>query len=244
MDNLSDAADLGRGRISEPNQPGNRPALEIGFPAMLDLYQKYNIPITHFIEGWNGAAHPEEIQRLLSHGHEIGMHGWQHEQWSELDDERVFELAVTASDALEKSAGVRPTAFRAPGGATTEFTREILSSLGYHIDASLNPDGKEGGAISQITESLWSVPYEWNAVDATHWLWNDISTKNVEKLWIELLDSAAKKNNSIVFIWHPHVMGIDAERLAVGETILQLVTASTQFQVLTLTELLEHIQSP
>lgn len=240
MDNLSDAADLGRGVITQPRKPGQRPALEKGFPAMLDLYRKYETTITHFVEGWNGEAHPEEIQTLLKHGHELGMHGWQHEDWSELDEESAFALAEKATLALEQASGIRPVAFRAPGGRRTSFTTRILVELGYRIDASLDPSGAEGGPVKQLAENLWTVPYEWMAIDASHWLWAELSCEEVETLWLDALVAATETDKFISFIWHPHIMGIDKDRLAVGEKILKFVSQDSRFQATTLAGLVEH----
>ncbi|MDT8399909.1 MAG: polysaccharide deacetylase family protein [Pseudomonadales bacterium] len=243
MDNLSDAADLGRGLISQPRQPGNRPALERGFPALLELYARYDIKITHFVEGWNGEAHPQELQELLRQGHELGMHGWQHEDWKTLTATQARDLAERATAALERASGTRPRAFRAPGGARSSATAQILSDLGYRIDASLGPGGDDAGAVSQLTPTLWTVPYEWQAVDATHWLWNSRSCEEVEAIWRAALTRAAERNGFLTFIWHPHVMGIDADRLALGARILEWVTRDDSFRPVSLRKLVEYHQA-
>ena len=159
MDNLSDAADLGRGVIDKPRLPGNRPALEQGFPALLKLFESFDIKVTHFLEGWNGEAHPDIVADILKRGHSIGMHGWQHEAWSELSLEQELELAEKSTGALEKAAGVRPRSFRAPGGKRTANTVKIISELGYEIDSSLNEQGVDGGEIKALTNTLWHVPH-------------------------------------------------------------------------------------
>lgn len=114
MDNLGDAADLGRGVISQPRPPGERPALEQGFPALLDLYRRFNITITHFLEGWAAETYPEYIAMDLKDGHRLGMHGWQHELWSSLEYNKAQDIASMATEAIRKN-GVEPKAFRAPG---------------------------------------------------------------------------------------------------------------------------------
>ena len=241
MDNLGDAADLGRGVISEPRKAGERPALEQGFPALLDMYRRFNITITHFIEGWSAQAYPDCIEKDLDHGHSLGMHGWQHELWSSLDYDRALDIATRATEALEK-AGRRPCAFRAPGGKRTRFTSEILTQLGYTIDSSLCPSGQDGGEIEQLTRTLWSAPWEWVGVDASHWLWQKKDNAAVEHDWRTALDNAAANNKYIIFIWHPHVMGIDKDRLKVGENILDYVCKNDEFNIVTLEELISRHQ--
>jgi len=241
MDNLGDAADLGRGVISEPRNPGERPALEQGYPALLELYKCFGITITHFIEGWSAEAYPDCIERDLAEGHSLGMHGWQHELWSSLDYDQAFEIAARATDALER-AGTRPKAFRAPGGKRTRFTSEILTQLGYTIDSSLCPSGQDGGEIEQLTRTLWSVPWEWVGFDASHWLWQKKENDAVEQAWKNALDLAVEQDKYMLFIWHPHVMGIDPERVRTGEKILDYVTGNDdKFEIVTLHQLInEH----
>lgn len=241
MDNLGDAADLGRGVINAPRKPGERPALEQGFPALLELYRQFDITITHFVEGWSAQAYPECIERDLAAGHSLGMHGWQHELWSSLDYNQAMDIAARATESIEK-AGSRPLAFRAPGGKRTRFTSEILTSLDYTIDSSLCPSGQDGGEICQLTKTLWSAPWEWVGVDASHWLWQKKDNETVAKDWREALDSAADNNRYMLFIWHPHVMGIDPGRMAIGKEILEYVTDNDKFDIVTLDRLVDQFR--
>lgn len=236
MDNLGDAADLGRGVIREPRKPGERPALEKGFPAMLQLYRRFGISITHFVEGWAAQAYPDYIEKNLADGHSLGMHGWQHELWSSLDYDRAMDIATRATEAITR-AGARPHAFRAPGGKRTRFTSEILTALGYTIDSSLCPSGQDGGAVDRLSRTLWSAPYEWVGVDASHWLWQKKANEEVGCGWRKALDGCIETGKYMLFIWHPHVMGIDAGRLEVGTQILDYVTSNSAFEIVTLDKL-------
>jgi len=239
MDNLGDAADLCRGVISEPRQPGERPALEQGFPGLLELYRNFEIPITHFVEGWSADAYPEYIAMDLADGQSVGMHGWKHELWSTLDYDTALDNASRATEAIEKATGKRPTSFRAPGGKRSRFTGDILTQLGYRVDASICPTGQDGGEIDRLSRSLWSTPYEWVGVDASHWLWQKKDNAAVEQDWKAALDSTAEANRFFIFIWHPHVMGIGKDRLEVGRKILEYVRANDdRFIVSTLDNLL------
>ncbi len=237
MDNLSDAADLGRGVIDKPRLPGQRPALEQGFPAMLDLYDRYGVKVTHFLEGWNGEVHPDIVAGLLDMGHSVGMHGWQHEPWSELSLDQEIELIGRSTDALHQASGVRPTAFRAPGGKRTSNTVKLLSEFGYTIDSSLNSQGEDGGEIQALTDTLWHVPHLEATIDARQWLQKNIPTNEVETSWHNLLELTREQDGFLLFIWHPHVMGINTEYHSVGESILQKVAQEKDFKIVTLEDL-------
>jgi peptidoglycan/xylan/chitin deacetylase (PgdA/CDA1 family) len=236
MDNLGDAADLYRGNISKPRQPGENPAFDIGYPALLEMYARNSIPITYFVEGWSARQYPREIERILSLGNDLGMHGWTHEHWAELPEDEICELTLRATDTIRSVAGTAPRIFRAPGGASTTYTRTLLRELGYQIDASLT----ETGAISLAASGFACIPYQWVGVDATHWLWNKRDFSDVEQIWQAALLNAAHHDQHIVFIWHPHVMGIDRGRLEVGERLIQYVQSDPRYQIMTLHQLREH----
>ena len=230
MDNLGDAADLYRGVIKSPRPPGSNPPLEQGYPALLELFARYEIPLTCFIEGWSARQYPDYIERVVRLGHDIGMHGWTHERWSELPDAEVRELATRATDSIRQATGRSPRTFRAPGGKSTAYTSEVLAKLGYTIDASYT----DSHVPTRLNATLASLPYQWSGVDATHWLWNSRTGADTERRWRSALDEAAASNSPYIFIWHPHVMGIDPARLEAGERTLQFVRNDARFQIVSL----------
>lgn len=233
IDNLGDAADLHRGVISAPRKSGTNAPLEQGYPALLDLFGNHGIPLTCFVEGWSAREYPQQLQRLVSLGHEVGMHGWQHERWAELPDQEADLLATRATDCIYQATGVQPRAFRAPGGASTPHTRQVLAQLGYTIDASHTNAGK----IAKDPAGLTSIPYHWSGVDATHWLWNKRNSDEVLAAWEAALEEAERDGRHYVFIWHPHVMGIAADRLATGARMLGSIRADARFRIVPLRDL-------
>jgi len=89
---------------------------------------------------------PGVIERLAT-DHEIGVHihprefGHDHDQFAELPRERQRELIVETRQALADAAGLAQsevTAFRAGRHSASETTFEVLASLGFKLDASVN----------------------------------------------------------------------------------------------------------
>ena len=230
IDNLGDAADLQRNNIQAPRLAGTNPALEQGYPALMDLFARTGITATCFVEGWSARQYPDYLRHIASLGHQIGMHGWQHEKWSTLSEATVTELTIRATESITLATGTAPHAFRAPGGPNTAFTQRLLQTLGYQIDASLS----DSNDVKLLGESLVSVPYQWSGVDATHWLWNKRASAEVEVLWQKALLAAAERDEHFVFIWHPHVMGLHPEWQATGERIIRFVQQNNQFQIASL----------
>jgi len=230
LDNLGDAADLQRNIIKAPRPSGANPALEQGYPALLDLFARYDVSATCFVEGWSARQYPDYLRRIESLGHEIGMHGWQHEKWASLTETEVTELTLRATESITEATRKAPFAFRAPGGLNTPFTQQLLERLGYLIDASF-ADSKQ---VNFLGKTLISIPYQWSGVDATHWLWNKRTPDDVNDLWKEALLEAAENNEHFVFIWHPHVMGLNPAWLAAGERIIRFIQEDKQLQIVSL----------
>src|SRR5438132_1362768 len=65
--------------------------------AVLD---RHGVRSTFFIEGRDAERDPDAVADIVARGHEVGCHGWAHEQWSELSPEREREMATRARDAL------------------------------------------------------------------------------------------------------------------------------------------------
>jgi peptidoglycan/xylan/chitin deacetylase (PgdA/CDA1 family) len=230
IDNLGDAADLQRNIIQAPRPSGANPALEHGYPALLDLFGRFNIQATCFVEGWSARQYPDYLRHIESLGHQIGMHGWQHEKWATLTEAQVSELTIRATESITQATGTTPVAFRAPGGLNTAFTQQLLQERGYQIDASFSESNK----LKRLGGSLVSIPYPWSGVDATHWLWNKRTPAEVETLWQDALLEAAENSRHFVFIWHPHIMGLNPAWLATGERLIRYVQQSNQFQIVSL----------
>jgi len=47
-------------------------------PQLLNLLQELNIKATFFCSGIQGEKHPELIEQIIAHGHQIGSHGYHH----------------------------------------------------------------------------------------------------------------------------------------------------------------------
>ena len=91
------------GRMSW-GQYGNR----VGVPRILALLEKTGIPATFFVPAVTALLYPDEQQRVIAQGHEIGLHGWIHEINSVLPEKDERELHLRASDTLTEITGVRP----------------------------------------------------------------------------------------------------------------------------------------
>src|SRR5207302_2811585 len=140
--------------------------LDDGTARLLDVFERRGLKTTVFVEGRFGEERPDGVADIVRRGHELGMHGWAHEQWDSLDADEEEKLGRRATEALSAAAGEAPRGFRAPGGARGSRTADLLVELGYRYDASLG----DGMRVDVIQAGLAQVPFVWNGLDGAHYL--------------------------------------------------------------------------
>ena len=230
FDNMAEASEIGAGTLAGPRAPGTDRALAEGQPRLLDLLDAHGVRATFFPEGWNGEHHPDAVREIVRRGHELGMHGWLHERWSELDPDTERLLADRATTALAGAAGVRPVGFRAPGGARTAATEAILRELGYAFDASLG----DGMRAARLPGGLPQVPFVWPGVDGYFFLRDGpVPPAEVGRRWLAVLDQAAARGGLFVLVCHAHITGVEPARLAALGSVLARAVADPRVAVRT-----------
>jgi peptidoglycan/xylan/chitin deacetylase (PgdA/CDA1 family) len=191
--------------------------LDEGTTRLLDLFERRGLTTTVFVEGRHGEERPEQVADIVGRGHELGMHGWAHEQWDSLEVDEEEKLARRATEALAAAGGTTLQGFRAPGGARGERTADLLTSLGYRYDASL------GDAMrpSVLQPGLAQVPFVWNGVDGAHYLADPPPpAADVERQWTTALERVGERGGLFVTVSHGFITGADDDRLAAFDRVV------------------------
>ena len=98
---------------------------------MLAIFDKYSVTTTFFVGGSWVAQYPEMLQKIFSHGHEIGNHGYYHKQHSKLTyAENTNEITMCGKLVFEY-LGVKMTLFAPPGGDFGNDTLVAARDNGY-----------------------------------------------------------------------------------------------------------------
>ena len=158
FDNLGEAAALERGEA--PELP--HPSVTVALPRLLDALAARGLQATFFVEAINCALNPQAVLAIAERGHELGHHGWRHEQWAGLPAERERELLDRGLQAFA-SLGLSVAGFRPPGGALNQSSARLLREAGFGwCSPAADAFGRRQG--------LSWVPFEWELVDAFHLL--------------------------------------------------------------------------
>jgi peptidoglycan/xylan/chitin deacetylase (PgdA/CDA1 family) len=201
-------------------------ALADGYPRLLDALDRLGLRASFFIEGWNGEHHPDRVAALAARGHEVGLHGWDHEQWAALSQSEAEDRLGRGLDALTAAVGERPRGFRAPAGDRGPYTAALLAGMGFDYDASLG----ETPAPTRLPEGIATVPFQWSGVDGFHYLHRGGGPADLRTAWTELLD---QQPPFLTLIAHASISAVDDERFEVLDQILARVAADESIEVVT-----------
>ena len=211
--------------------------LDDGTARLLDLFERRGMTTTVFAEGRHGEERPEQVADVVRRGHELGMHGWAHEQWDALDADEEEKLARRATETLASAAGSSPLGFRAPGGARGERTADLLVSLGYRYDASLG----DGMRPAVLQPGLAQVPFVWNGVDGAHYLADPAPpAADVEQEWSSALERVGEKGGLFLTVCHGFITGADDDRLTAFDRVVGRAQESG-FDILTAGQVAERM---
>ena len=110
---------------------------EVGAPRLLDLFDKYQLRTTWFIPGHSVETFPEQMKEVARRGHEIGMHGYSHENPIAMTREQETAVLDRSLELITELAGKRPTGYVAPWWEFSPVTNELLLERGIKYDHSL-----------------------------------------------------------------------------------------------------------
>jgi peptidoglycan/xylan/chitin deacetylase (PgdA/CDA1 family) len=110
---------------------------EVGMPRLVNLFKRFGIKTTWFIPGHSIETFPEQTAMVVEAGHEIGIHGYTHENPISMTREQEEAVLDKCIDLVTKVSGRRPTGYVAPWWEFSTVTNELLLKRGIKYDHSL-----------------------------------------------------------------------------------------------------------
>ncbi len=110
---------------------------EIGSPRLLKMFGKYGIKTTWFIPGHSLETFPEQMKAVSDAGHEVGVHGYSHENPIAMTREQEEAILDRCIELITQVTGRRPTGYVAPWWEFSSVTNELLLERGIKYDHSL-----------------------------------------------------------------------------------------------------------
>ncbi|MFT7439364.1 polysaccharide deacetylase family protein [Loktanella salsilacus] len=110
---------------------------EVGSPRLLNLFDKMGLKTTWFIPGHSVETFPEQMKDVANRGHEIGIHGYSHENPIAMTREQEMAVLDKSIELITEISGKRPTGYVAPWWEFSNVTNELLLERGIKYDHSL-----------------------------------------------------------------------------------------------------------
>jgi peptidoglycan/xylan/chitin deacetylase (PgdA/CDA1 family) len=110
----------------------------IGTQRLLKLFAKYDIKTTWFIPGHSLETFPEDMAAVRDAGHEIGLHGYSHENPTDMSIEQQRDvLDKTYRMLTDFCGGKTPRGSVAPWWETSAKGAQLLLDYGIEYDHSM-----------------------------------------------------------------------------------------------------------
>jgi peptidoglycan/xylan/chitin deacetylase (PgdA/CDA1 family) len=244
--------------------------VEVGVPRLLRLLERHEVRATWCIPGHTADTFPEACRDIAAAGHEIAHHGYMHENPTEVDRDREYEVLLKGADALERISGSRPRGYRSPYWDFSPNTLDLLEDMEFVWDSSLMGNDfhpyyprrviqddwvqhgqyKVGNGPSRFSDpsTVMEIPVSWYLDDfpaqeyVTGIQEGMGSIEHIESRWRSIFDYAAMQDDGGVYALttHPQTIGRAHMIQMLERLIVHMKENGAQF--MTLSEVAEATQ--
>lgn len=113
-------------------------------PELLRLLKKHRVAGTFFVNGRKAGLYPQLINEILSHGHCVANHSFNHDVFMALRSEQTVMRDIEAVQEVLSQHGIAPLAFRPPAGITSPRLRSVLQTKGM-FTVNFSCRARDGG---------------------------------------------------------------------------------------------------
>ncbi|KAH9479262.1 Peptidoglycan deacetylase [Psilocybe cubensis] len=189
---------------------------EVGTPRLLKLFSKYGIKTTWFIPGHSLETFPEQMKAVRDAGHELGLHGYSHENPVAMTLQQQKDILDHTYNLLtEFNNGIPPKGSVAPWWETSKEGTDILLDKGIEYDHSSMAHDSQAYYMRDA-DSWTKIDYTANAATwmqplkkgnetglvciPANWYLDDLPPMMLVIQHLYLIDTAAFKANDITSV--------------------------------------------
>lgn len=109
---------------------------EIGTPRLLKMFQRHGIRSSWFVPGHTLETFPDQVAMVAEAGHEIGAHGYLHENPVAMSPTQEEEVLIKSVELIKDLTGQAPRGYVAPWWELSGVTPALLQKHGFTYDHS------------------------------------------------------------------------------------------------------------
>jgi len=236
----------------------------VAMPRILDLLADRGIGATFFVPGHTAESFPGTVESILAAGHELGHHGYGHQDPSTQtpdEERRSLERGIAV---LEKFLGSPPRGYRSPSWDYSDVTLPLLVEYGFLYDSSLFAQDFQpyhprlGDQVSaeeplQMGQEvgLWEFPVDFCLDDWPHFTFNFTpyrlglsAPSKVLEIWAGEFDYMVKQEQSgvLTVTMHPQVIG-RGHRMAMLERFIQHVQSNGRARFARMVDVAQELEA-
>jgi len=143
--------------------------VEVNTHKILDLFKEKNIKATFFTLGWLAERYPDLIKRIVTDGHELACHGYDHTRVTEQTPEQFRNDVSKTKKLLEDLSGEQVNGYRAASYsicANNLWALNVLQEEGFKYSSSIYP----------VKHDLYGIP------DAPRFIYEPIENQNFKEI--------------------------------------------------------------
>jgi len=202
---------------------------KVGTERLLDVLRRHQVLSSWFIPGHTIETFPDLVKRIADSGHEIGHHGYCHENPASVapdEEQRILERGIAC---IRRVTGQTPMGYRSPAADLSPKSVSLLVEFGFLYDSSMMANDftpyycrvgdemrTDGPYVFGKEVDLVEMPLDWSLDDwpyfGLHWPAHHVGLRTpdeVAKIWSADFDFLYQRMGEGVFIltMHPQVIG-------------------------------------
>ncbi len=219
-----------------------------GLPRILKILGRHDVKATFFVPGYTAEKYPHLIKQIHEQGHELGHHGYLHENPGKCLPDEEREIIQKGIDRLKDITGYAPVGYRIPSGVHSPQTLELLLEFGFQYESSMVADDTpymldvgDGGA------KMLEIPFSWELDDAPHFLFRQkpyqtgmSSQSKVYEIWAAEFEVCYQEGGYYGLTCHPQVIG-RRHRAQMYDKLLAFIKSFPDVWIATHIDIARHI---
>ncbi len=189
-----------------------RSAITIGVPNVLEELDKQDLKATFFVPGAVADWYPETVKSIHFAGHEIGHHGYMHENVLKISEEEEEKILIKGMKSIENITGEKTKGWAAPFWGVKTSTPALLKKHGFLYDNSLMQDYRPY-RLETVHGDLMEIPISLIGDDSQQFLFFPVfgsvmnTAQHAYETWTEEFDGIREMQGLFTLIQHPNVTG-------------------------------------
>lgn len=199
-----------------------------GMPRLLNLLETYHIKATFFVPGVIAEKYPQVVRDIARNGHEIGFHGYLHEEFTTTTYEEEHATMLRCEQIIYELTGQKIVGHRAPGGVIHDYSLRLFLEHGYIYSSNWRHcDGPFLHQINGKLVPLVELPKDSIFDDTAYDFYTDSAPERYElkspremlEIWKDEFNALAEEGRMINFVLHPQFIGRASRVNMLGELI-------------------------